>query len=166
VEFELSSGLLQEDPEAFQRHIRNAYTACAQAVQEELTRHVEPASAGGTRNGNGNGKEGGHGPSTAKTGEVPVRDDGSGPNNGHPNGNAADTTNGQTATERQTRYLRTLAGQIPGLGIRRLDAAAQTAIGKPLAAFTSGDASTLIDLLIQVKAGEMALEALLEGDAS
>ena len=33
-------------------------------------------------------------------------------------------------------------------------------IGKPLAAFTRGDASTLIDLLKHVKAGDMGLQKL------
>jgi hypothetical protein len=38
IEAELTNGLLQHDPDAFQQQVRQAYAACAQAVNDELAR--------------------------------------------------------------------------------------------------------------------------------
>ena len=44
LEIELASSALHADPEGFERQVRDAFAACAQAVQEELDRHRPPPS--------------------------------------------------------------------------------------------------------------------------
>jgi hypothetical protein len=162
VDIELDAALLQTDPEAFQRHARNAYDACGRAVQEELARHqAAPSSAsaptnhqpattasvggnGHNGNGNGNGHANGHG-----NGQ-----NGNGRGNGHP------------ASEKQMTYVRQLAGHIKGLGVRRLEALANKMFCKPVASLTSLEASGLIDALKGIKAGEIDLDTVLGGAAT
>ncbi len=166
VDIELDAALLQTDPEAFQRHARNAYDACRRAVQEELARHqattaTTPASnpavtnvtVGGNATGNGNGHNGnGH---TAH---------GNGQNGNGTNGNGRG--NGHPASEKQMTYVRQLAGHIKGLGVRRLEALANKMFCKPVASLTSLEASGLIDSLKAIKAGEIDLDTVLGGTAT
>ncbi len=64
VQVELDASLLHGDLETFHRHVRNAYVACRQAVQEELTRHAElmnghsaiGSNGHSAANGNGHGR--------------------------------------------------------------------------------------------------------------
>lgn len=153
VDIELDAALLQTDPEAFQRHARNAYDACRRAVQEELARHQAtptpaptnhpPAAAAIATSVGGNGHSG------------------NGTNGNGQNGNGRG--HGHPASEKQLTYVRQLAGHIKGLGVRRLDALAQKMFNKPVAGLSSLDASGLIDALKGIKAGEIDLDAVLGG---
>lgn len=84
VEVELDSQLLFQDLEGFQYRVRQAYLACAQAVNEELERSqatpathetLLPAVDGQTCQGNGHGGHYGNGraPATSKRRDQPRR---------------------------------------------------------------------------------------------
>ena len=147
VEFEADQSLLQ-DQEALRRNVRNAYAACSQAVNQELARQQSEAG------NNGNGQQ-------APSGQTPASSNVNGTNgNGHSNGNGK---NGHGPSGKQMTYMRQLAVQVKGLGIRRLDALAQKMFGKPLTALSSLDASGLIDTMKGIKAGEIDLDSVLGG---
>jgi len=144
VTVELDETLLREDLDGFHAQVRKAYTACRQAVQDELSRHQT--------NGVPQQPVANHHASTGRTG----RHNG----NGHSatsNGNGA-----HSASQKQLDYINQLARQIRGLGVRRVESLAQKMFGKPLAGLTSLDASGLIDTLKAVKAGDVDLNDVLE----
>ncbi len=63
VETEMNNGVLQHDPDGFQQQARQAYAACAQAVNDELARQQgqsasPPVTNGHTANGNGRRRNG------------------------------------------------------------------------------------------------------------
>ena len=137
---EVDGSLLDNDLDGLQRRIQMAYTACSQAVNDELVRlqgNGEPAAANGHVRSNGNGHA-----ATSSNG------------------------NGHRASEKQLGYARQLAGQIRGLGVRRVETICQTMFGKPLADLTTLDASGLIDVLKEVKAGTISVDDALSGATS
>lgn len=101
VEYEADSSLLLTNVDAFQRQVQDAFTACRQAVQEELTRQ-DPVSATGDAE-----------PSSPTA--VPVAD--------HTFGHAADpaadqpsaSSNGHPARQRPSGSRRATANQIRAL---------------------------------------------------
>lgn len=151
VTVELNGTMVFEDLEGFHRRVRQAYEACQQAVNDQLAgeqqgerpvapapnrQSAPPAENAASHNGNGSGG----------------------------NGNRA--ANGHQASEKQMSYIQQLARQIRGLGVRRLEALASRMFSKPMASLTSFEASSLIDVLKAIKAGEVDLETALNGATS
>ncbi len=153
IEFEADQSLLGNE-ENLRRQVQRAYAACAQAVNDELARQQSQPAA----NGNGNDANG-------QTRNQASSNGNGSSGNGHSNGNGNGKT-GRTCSEKQATYIRQFAGQIKGLGVRRLDALAQKMFDKPVAGLTSLDASGLIDTMKGIKAGEIDLDSVLGGAAS
>ena len=119
VAFEADHDLLESDLAAFHRKVKNAFVACRQTVQDELSRHQagDPIDDAGDT-------------AADQAAPEPSRANGNG-SNGHRNGN------GHSASAKQLDYARQLAKAIQGLGIRRLETLSQKMFSKPLAALTS-----------------------------
>jgi len=161
VSVELDAALLSREPDAFQQHVRRAYAACSQAVNDELARQTAPgasgpasnrsataATAAAAANGNGNGTAGSTQakPTSNVAGHAQQTN-----SNGNGNGNGA-----HGASQKQIGYINQLARQIRGLGVRKLDTLTGKMFGKPLAGLTSLDASALIDQLKAIKDGSVS----------
>jgi len=150
ITFEADHGLLDTDLDAFHRKVKNAFIACRQAVLDELAREAN-ASA------NSN-----NGAPLAEPAKPANGSNGNGANgNGQRNG-----ANGHRISDKQLTFIRQLAGGIKGLGVRHLDSLARTMFSKPLAELSSLDASGLIDVLKEVKAGKIDIETILNGAAA
>ena len=152
LEVELDSTLIN-DPERCHERIRQVFRLAQQAIDDELNRQ----QGNGTANHETNGATNGQAAQPSHNG------------NGHAATNGNGSRNGQTgniASEKQLNYAKQLAKGIPGLGIRRLETLVQKMCGKPLAALTTLDASGLIDTLKSIKAGEINLDTVLEGNAA
>lgn len=158
LEVELDSTLIN-DPERFHERIRQVFRLAQQAIDDELNRQQGNATANRQTNGAGNGQT------------APLHNGGNG--NGYAtngNGQHANTNgngNGKSvASEKQMTYARQLAGQIKGLGVRKLETLASKMFGKPLASLSTMDASGLIDMLKSIKDGSVSVETALEGSTS
>ena len=164
VSVELDAALLTREPDSFQRHVRNAYAACSQAVNDELARQTTPGASAPpgnasptpavATNGNGNGTAGNSQarPASNVAGHAQQT-------NGNGNGSHG-------ASQKQIGYINQLARQIRGLGVRKLDSLTGKMFGKPLAGLSSLDASALIDQLKAIKDGSVSLDAALNGAPS
>jgi len=146
VEIELEHSILATDLEKFQANVRRAYVACSQAVNDELARHQATGASAADQQ--------------PETGPA---DTAATPGNGHRNGNGAGS---HSATQKQLDYAGQLAGQIRGLGVRKLETLSGKMFAKPLAGLTSLEASSLIDTLKAIKDSQIDLQAALKGAAA
>lgn len=157
VEIELDGGLLHQDLDAFQRHVRNAYLACNQAVAEELARQQGGNNAKATvvHETIASAPPQASSPTpttTPSTSTATHRTNGNGSNG-----------NGHQASPKQLEYIGQLARQIKGLGVRRVETLTTKMFNKPLVALTSLEASSLIDTLKSAKGGDVDLDQILNG---
>jgi hypothetical protein len=146
VEIELDQSLIFSDLDGFHERVRNTFVACRQAVQDELSR----CGSDGAATGDMSAVARDHGSANRISSD----------NGAHCNGN------GLRASQKQVDYARQLAGQIRGLGIRRLETLANRLHHRPLADLSSLEASTLIDALKDIKAGKISLGHILNGAAA
>jgi len=129
VELELSSHMLDRNPDVFQQEVRVAFAACRQAVEEELARErVQPSAS----------------PSATCERRRPYVAWHAG-------------TGSQTITPKQLDYAQQLAAQIDGLGNQGLDSLAHRLYERPLVDLASFEASSLINTLRQIKSGQVSL---------
>ena len=149
LELELDQSQIASDLDGFQDRVRRTFTVCRQAVEDELARH-RPA---GAANGSAEPKQ----PASAAAG---THGSANQRNGSQRNGN------GHRASQKQLDYAQQLAGEIRGLGVRRLETLAQKMFNKPLADLSSLDASGLIDVLKDIKDGKIDLHAALNGAAA
>ena len=147
VECELDSMLLASDLDRFHEHVSEVFSACSQAVHDELSRQ---------RNANGDGQTAK--PTRPRTIAAAARS--------APAGKPA--TNGQShhASTKQLEYAKQLAGQIRGLGTGQLEALASRMHGKPLVDLSSLEASSLIGMLQSLKAGKIDVDTALRDGGS
>lgn len=167
VELELDAALLANHPGTFQQQVAEAYQACSQAVQAELARQRDP------RRGSREvafpdrarslpfGEQEQHDPCQAPS---PADDHGRSSPGDSANA-AAPSANGSgqsdqshAATPRQQNFLHQLVAQIRGLTIPRLEELSRQRFGKPLGQLASSEASQLIDLLKDIRGGQLALD--------
>jgi hypothetical protein len=141
VQVELDGSVMQHDLETFHRHVKNAYVACSQAVNDELARQQ------------GNVQE-----SDARSQQTPQA--------AQPTNGTTSTANGHRASQKQLDYAAQLAGQIRGLGTRRLETLSHNLYGKPLTDLGSIEASGLIDVLKDIKSGKIDCQTALKGASS
>jgi hypothetical protein len=146
VEVEVDSSLIFVDLDAFHQKVRQAYVACSQAVKDELARQTSSM------------------PTSSQSPTAP--NNGNSAMNGNCNGNGhSKAANGSRVSQKQLNYANQLAGQIPGLGIRRLEPLANEMFGLPLAGLSSCDASSLIDTLKAIKDGRLELDGAFQGES-
>jgi hypothetical protein len=143
LEVELDPSLALNDTSTLKQRIRHLHGICRQAVQEELALRRGPA------------------PVEDQSGEMSDPAPADDPPDDHP---AAATA--ARASQRQMDYVLQLARQIPTVGVTGLPRLAQHLFQKVPAELTCLEASSLIDVLKDLRGGKLSLKDTLPGAAA
>jgi hypothetical protein len=145
VEIELEQSALQCNPAVVQSRIAALYELCRQAVQQQLADYqsVEESSS-----------------------DTIANDSNSSAPQQVPNTARHEAAAAMLATERQLTFAYHLARQIRTLGGQRVRELAHQLYQRSLEELTSAEASQLIDLLKELRAGKRNLNDLLPGTAA
>ena len=138
VEVELDHRIL-EQPEAFHDRLLTLFETCRNSVQHELDRQTAD-------------KQFAPSPEAKVVSRISGR--------GGSNGNGVRRP-GRDASDKQLRFIRTLAAGISGLDDTRLAALCERMYNASVEGLGSLDASSLIDTLQDIKQGKLQLERLL-----
>lgn len=163
LECELETAALESDAGHFHEEAQRLFALCRQAVEEQLAREVAAAHPTGPW---ANGQT-----LCCVPPENNVPENLSGDVDQAPGRNGDSLVDSEPSLDwglspRQLAFLQDLAGQIQGLGLRRLPALVALQYDKNLAELTSVEASRLISLLRQVCSGRVPLRTLLEDSPS
>jgi hypothetical protein len=150
LEIELDPSLLFADLDGFHERVRSTFIACRQAVFDELAR-ARSAANGGQAVANE--------PAALALAAAPSDE------NNHEALTHRESPPPQ-ATAKQVDYARRLAGQIRGLGTRRLETLTRELYSKPLADLSAPEASALIDSLLDIRSGKVSLDTAWKGAAA
>lgn len=150
IEIELEQSLLFADLDGFHERVRSTFIACRQAVFDELAR--ERSAATGC-------------PAVASEPVAIALAAAPSGIEGHETLTHRESPPPQ-ASAKQVDYARRLAGHIRGLGMRRLETWTRELYHKPLADLTAPEASALIDSLLDIRSGKVALDAAWKGAAA
>ena len=104
VELELDGQILDGDLARFRQHVRRAYVACRETIEDELTRDLSTNAAPNRLNGNGHSATSGNG-----NGFDRYRVNGHESNNG--NGRSSNGRSPRQATSSQVKAIHAIAGK-------------------------------------------------------
>lgn len=144
IELELDSSLLQNNLGGFHHHIQAVYGACAQAVQDELTRQRNTGTV-------------------AVPTSRPSNAIGHGGRNSQPRNEGSDSSH---VSRKKVDDVTRFADRIEGLGSRGLNELTDRMFHKPLTELSSLEASSLIATLRDLEAGRIDVKAVLGGAAA
>lgn len=143
LEVELDPSLALNDPSSLKQRIRHLHGICRQAVQDELARRQESP---GTDDRHQEAAD-----ESAADGAAAEQD-------------AA--ARASRASQRQMDYVLQLARQLPTVGVAGLPRLAQHLFQKTPAELTSLEASSLIDVLKDLRRGKISINDTLPGAAA
>ncbi len=159
IEMELDQMIVLQDATALQARLTAIYDICRQAVERELGNYQSQTILSENQAAIENIE-------VAESSTQPELQDRSSTAGNGSELLRAPSSDSPLATDRQINFAHHLARQIRSLGGQRLKELAQQIYSRPLEELTSREASQLIDLLKDMRAGNLDVGELLPGAAA